>query len=313
MGIILIPIYIVYLLLSIGITIAVKRSTRSKSAVITIVIVLILIPTYDIFLTNLLGFYYCSTDTEAKTFVDKTVQTPGGIYWEDNVYPGFDIKDRERMVKSYLDGVTIKRIALNSPSGRIYEYSYEEVPQPYVDFLKEYEIKHNELKAKRSVFDRVTSDKESYPNWVAVRDDYLAFDKEFQQYRLKLREMKKDLNVVENRISLREAESFPFIVRMDLVPLNAFSKHFVYSDEVHIIDTSVNKVIAKNRRYMKRMYNILPSSGGDYYYQPSRSLCGYSQQERFDTKIFVGRGPLNKHRRILNFQLNDRSHNGGLF
>lgn len=309
MGLILLPLYFGYLLLSIGIVIGVKRLTKSKAGMLITSAILILLPTYDILLTNLLGYYYCSTDSEVKTFVDKTVQSPESIYWEDNVYPGFDAGDRKRMVESYLDGVKIKHIALNSPSGRIYEYSYENVSQEYIDFLKAYEIKHLELKEKRTVFDRMRNDKENYPNWKVVRDEYLALDKEFDKYRLKLREMKESMRIVEKRISLHEAGSFPYIVRMNFVPINAFSRYFIYADEVEVFDTFENRVIAKNRRYMKRVYNIFPSSGGDYYYQPSTSLCGYSQQERFDAKVFSGRGPLNKHGRILNFQLSNRSQN----
>ena len=78
---------------------------------------------YDIILTNILGYYYCAKDPQPKTFIGKKVAYPESIYWEDNVYPGFNKEDRALMILNYLDGVHLKTMALNGEDGKIYLYT----------------------------------------------------------------------------------------------------------------------------------------------------------------------------------------------
>ena len=53
-----------------------------------VAVVLFLIPTYDIIITNILGAYYCAT--APKAFIKETVEYPQSIYFEDNVFNGFN-------------------------------------------------------------------------------------------------------------------------------------------------------------------------------------------------------------------------------
>lgn len=50
------------------------------------------------------------------------MESPISVYWEDNVWPGFDEYGRHWMVKNYLDGKHLKVLALNGEDGRIYLY-----------------------------------------------------------------------------------------------------------------------------------------------------------------------------------------------
>jgi hypothetical protein len=79
--------------------------------------------TYDIILTNILSAYYCLVASpHPKTKIEKKVEYPISIYWEDNVYPGFSKEDRELMIINYLNGVHLKTMALNGDNGKIYVY-----------------------------------------------------------------------------------------------------------------------------------------------------------------------------------------------
>jgi len=89
---------------------------------------LFLLPfTYDIVITNLLAGYYCLiAPPHPKTKIEKKVEYPISIYWEDNVYPGFSKADRELMIINYLDGIHLKTMALNGDDEKIYVYRAKE-------------------------------------------------------------------------------------------------------------------------------------------------------------------------------------------
>ena len=82
--------------------------------------------THDIIITNILSYRICNANPQPKTFIKKTVEYPESIYWEDDIYPGFDEKDRVLMIRNYLDGVHLKTMALNAPDGKIYVFTATE-------------------------------------------------------------------------------------------------------------------------------------------------------------------------------------------
>ena len=100
-----------------------KRFIEKKYISKLVIAFFILLPTYDIIITNLLGSYYCLTTP--NTFIGKKVEFPQSIYWEDNVYPGFNEEDRKLMIMNYLDGKHLKKMALNGDDGKVYMYSLD--------------------------------------------------------------------------------------------------------------------------------------------------------------------------------------------
>ncbi|UFH60279.1 hypothetical protein [Sulfurovum mangrovi] len=97
--------------------------------------------TYDIVITYILAFYHCYiASPHPKTEVVKKVEYPEGIYWEDNVYPGFSKGDRVLMILNYLDGKHLKSMALNGNDGKIYVYHLKE------PLWSSYQEEHKELK-----------------------------------------------------------------------------------------------------------------------------------------------------------------------
>ena len=91
----------------------------------------------DVILSHTLGAYYCAQEPNPKTYIKHTVEEPISIYWEDNVYSGFDEADSKLMVANYLDGVHLQTMALNTPDGKVKIYSYTNIPQSYIDLVKE--------------------------------------------------------------------------------------------------------------------------------------------------------------------------------
>jgi len=126
MGLIIISIWAVYIFALI-ILVGLVHKFISKKLWVNIVIIIfaLLVPTYDIILTNILGSYYCSQEPNPKTFIKNKVEYPESIYWEDNVYPGFNEEDRKLMITNYLDGEHLKKIALNGDDEKVYVYEID--------------------------------------------------------------------------------------------------------------------------------------------------------------------------------------------
>jgi len=212
-----------------------KKSKMGYGRKLFISIVFLLPFTYDIIITNVLGVYYCKiASPQPKTLIKKKVEYPISIYWEDNVYPGFSLADRELMIANYLDGVHLKTMALNGDDGRVYVYHLDKPIQ-------------QQLKQKYSGSEWYTKGIQEYKKIV------------LQTQKIYTKETMPKMN---------------YTVTFDEVKLNAFSRKFLYSDETKVIENNTSKTIAYNRRYMHFFYNIFPDFElGDRYYYP-HAVCG---------------------------------------
>lgn len=216
--------------------------------------------TEDIIVTNVLGVYYCSQDPKAGSFIKQKVEYPESIYWEDNVYPGFNESDRRLMILNYLDGKRLKSMALNGDDGKVYFYS-----------------------AKESDLSSFKFDREKYKN-------------RYEQF--------VDL-VVQNEKKFTR-ENMPIMkykVTYNKVRLDNFSRRFLYADEVEVIRSQGNEVIAYNRRYMRFFYKLFPNLAGRAFYYP-HSICG-DKTTKFSTKVFGNTGFVfgSNHKTALNEKL----------
>jgi len=138
-GLILLIILVIYVVVAKYIYKSLKDEFSNKKYISKLVLAFfILLPTYDIFITYILSGYYCLTTP--STYIEKKVEYPESIYWEDNVYPGFNDEDRKLMIMNYLDGVHLKRMALNGDDEKVYVYEIDK--NIYKD------LKHNKEKYK---------------------------------------------------------------------------------------------------------------------------------------------------------------------
>jgi len=201
-----------YIFIALYVYRALKEELPQKKKYIAKIVlaVFILFPVYDIVITNILGAYYCLVASpHPKTKIEKKVEYPISIYWEDNVYPGFSKEDRELMIINYLDGVHLKTMALNGPENKkVYVYHLDKA------ILKK-------LKAKYST-------KEWYNKGL----------KEYAQIVMKTQKIytKETMPKINYTVTFNE------------IHVNAFARKFLYSDETKVIENKTNKVIAYNRR-----------------------------------------------------------------
>lgn len=249
MGMIIGFFLLIYILVAIGVYKLTKRFSQQKWVHRTVLAIIFLIPTYDIIITNTLGAYHCLTTP--STYISKKVEYPLSIYWEDNVYPGFNAEDRKLMITNYLDGVHLKTMALNGDDGKIYTYETnasvweklkpleKERGQPYYDTVNA--ITQHIIETSEEVYTKETMPKTNYT------------------------------------------------VTFDEVKLNPLSLMFLYSDETKIIDNNTKETIAYNRWYMPFFYNITPDFvlGNRYYSSWGWEICQqrneYLERETFDT------------------------------
>lgn len=122
--------------------------------------------THDILITHILAYRICKADPQPKTFIKKTVEYPESIYWEDNIYPGFDEKDRLLMIRNYLDGVHLKTMALNGPDGTIYVYTATEedwqVRRGEPNYFDKLDVEAKAIAARGALFTREAMPRTNY-------------------------------------------------------------------------------------------------------------------------------------------------------
>ncbi|MBN2426896.1 MAG: hypothetical protein JXK94_01010 [Deltaproteobacteria bacterium] len=225
-----------------------KKRTFMLWAVFLLFLSGVLALTHDIIITNILAWQICRTDPNPKTFIKKTVELPESIYWEDNIYPGFDEKDRLLMIRNYLDGVHLKTMALNSPDGTIYLYTATDG-----DWKTSREIKARKIKG--NFMATIEAEAE------AIAKRGLTFT----------RKTMPQLN---------------FNVVFNFVNLTSFQSRYLFSDDVTITDNKTNEILAYNRRLMRRWYLLMPDVGiGQQFYYPVPK-CGERSSYGFDEKVF---------------------------
>ncbi len=246
MGVVFLFFLIIYILFAIGIYHLVKKVNKNKIVLRMVIVIFILIPTYDIIITNILGTFYCLTTP--SSYINEKIEYPKSIYWEDNIYPGFDKEDRKLMIKNYLDGVHLKTMVLNGDDGKIYLYT-----------------------ANPTIWDNLKPLKKE--------DGQVYYDK--------VDEIVEEIIKTSQQIYTKDnVPKTNYTVSFNEIKLDFFSSKFLYSDETKVVDNMTNKVIAYNRRIMRFFYNIFPDIviGGWYYSQ--KQVCG-EKYFYFERDIFA--------------------------
>jgi len=268
---ILIAIVTIYVGLAVYLyNLAVKHYPHKKAISKLILAIFILIPTYDIIITNVLGGYYCLTTPD--TFINKTVKYPESIYWEDNVYPGFNEEDRELMIKNYLDGVHLTKMALNGDDGKIYIYTRKIPKEKYDEIDKQLKIASKTYIQLNTKFKQPNLLEENKPLWLELRDKKIEAKKIVNEMEKQRDQLIEDYPVKEKVFTKQSMPKLNYTVTFNEVNLNFFSRNFLYLDITKITDNITGKVIAQNQRIMKLFYNITPDLRPTYY--DPEPMCG---------------------------------------
>lgn len=263
-----------------------------KKSLIFLLVLITSITLYasDVILSNTLGAYYCAQEPNPKTYIKHTVEEPISIYWEDNVYPGFNDEECKGMVANYLDGVRLQRMALNTPDGKVRVYSYVNVPQRYIDLVKEGYAATKEAQEKRMLFEDAWK-KYKAKEWTKAEFDVVA--KEWGQLDNKREALTKQIEAEKAKLDLVITETtrdqmpqINYTVKSDEVHLSNLARKVLFSDEMTITDNRTREVIAYNRRIIQLFSaTLLPDLvGGRYYVQGS--YCG-DPSKLFDRLVFI--------------------------
>lgn len=239
----------------------------------------------DVILSNTLGAYFCAQEPNPKTYIKHTVEEPISIYWEDNVYYGFDEADAKLMVANYLDGVHLQTMALNTPDGKVKVYSYANVPQNYIDLFRAGEVAKKDLQEKTIIKNNAFSkmyDKSSRK----IREEYTdewkeittksgdAFRKQ-ESLTKQIESARSKLNLIITETTRDQMPQMNYTVKTDEVHLSDLARTVLYSDEVKITDNRTKEVIAYNRDVMQ-LYSarLLPDATGEKYINSNDRFCG---------------------------------------
>jgi hypothetical protein len=226
-----------------------KPAKRKIRWLVVAALAFLLFLTYDIIITNILAYQLCHAQPNPKTFIKKTVEFPESVYWEDNIYPGFNEQDRILMIRNYLDGVHLKTMALKTPEGAIYLYTATQKDWETSKAIKSRKMNGNYYK---------TLDNEA-----------------------------KAIAQRAKKIDRSTARSLNYSVIFKPVKLSEFQSKYLWSDEIKIIDNHHDEVIGFNRRLMRRWYRIFPDFElGNRYFYP-HAMCGNNDLEGFDENVIT--------------------------
>ncbi|MDP3265574.1 MAG: hypothetical protein Q8M39_01970 [Sulfuricurvum sp.] len=246
----------------------------------------------DVILSNTLGAYYCAQEPNPKTYIKHTVEEPISIYWEDNVYPGFDEADSKLMVSNYLDGVHLQTMALNTHDGKVKVYSYAHVPQGYIDLVKEGYAATKEAQKKHALFEDAWN-KYRVKEWTKAEFDVVA--KDYGQANNERESLTKQIEAAKTQLTLVITETTKdqmpqtnYTVKIEEIHFSELAHKVIYSDEVKITDNRTKEVVAYNRRIMQ-LYSatLMPDLAiGNRYYYPE-PMCGEVGYMEIDRKVFL--------------------------
>jgi len=219
--------------------------------------------THDIIITNILAASYCSQEPTPKTFIKKKVAFPESIYFEDNIYEGFDKTDRKLMIQNYLDGLHVHTLALRGTDKKIYVYEAGDT-----SLLKQYDAL---ISLREQYLEEIgkTADKELKKQLIDknIKNNDNA-DLLLKQY------VQSTVKNVKVYASKKEMPKLNYTVRYDIIPLSDFERNYIYQDKAEIIETATGETIAYNYRLMRRWYILHPDiSHGNRYYYP-HAVCG---------------------------------------
>lgn len=255
MGIALLIVTLAYLIVVVPFGMAVAgRATGSKKAKWIALPVLLVAPFWRPLFCSL---YFMLMVWGPLQEIHQTVESPESVYWQDDVWPGFDAYDRKWMVDQYLDGVHLKALALNGEDGKIYLYRAEGGM-------------FSEAENRRERMERLDPKAEDYPK---LRAEYMRLKK------IAVEEITRNAEVFQSASQLP-----PMRYQVTFVPLdNWWRKIGIYhADQVTITESSTGKVIAYSRRYLGFAWWLMQFSGNQPEYFLGR---GDKQAYEFDDRV----------------------------
>lgn len=238
--------------------------------------------THDIAVVSYLKDKYCN---ETMVEIKETVEYPGSVYWEDNVFPGFDLLSRRWMIEHYLDGVHLQTLVLNGDDGKVYLYratadlfTESKRLQKQADSL--------EKQAARSIEAGKAAQDEKEK--MALTTKGTSLRKQAGELFSQLRAVhdKAVLDVMAKEEVFSRPEDLPLVkykVNLNQNHLPSWQQRYIYSDTIKIDDQRTGKVIAWSKRIERYKYTLeVDFAGGRLLFE---TLAGDGKVAYFDDKI----------------------------
>ncbi|AGF79755.1 hypothetical protein UWK_03228 [Desulfocapsa sulfexigens DSM 10523] len=287
MGIALLIVVTIYLLAGAIVLYLVKRWTKSKAVVWLGVLLLIFGPFWRPILCNLLFEYYGKQPLQV---IHQTVEAPISVYWQDNVWPGFDKHFRESMVEKYLDGVHLQALAVNGDDGKIYLYRADastfaesEKMRPARDQKKrELDAMKESAREVRRKGGKGLDNRELWRTIREIEKNSTEFGAYYEPWKSELQSI---MDRAEGFASPDKLPPMRYRVDFNMVKTGYPASRLLHTDEITITDMEKNEVIAFSRRYMA-YGNWLSEFGGanpDFH-----QVLGDKQAYQFVDKILFG-------------------------
>jgi hypothetical protein len=215
------------------------------------------------------------------------------VYWQDNVWPGFDAYGRNWMVEQYLDGVHLQALAVNGDDRKIYLYQARE--QDWLERTTAKEIwKQREAEEAEYAKREKGIYKKEYEDHCKnkTREECGAYhatnfgNPERAAFREYLRINKEATKRIVDRCEVYDSPDKlpPMRYRVDFntVKTGYPASRLLHTDEITITDVEKNKEIAFSRRYMAYAFWLTKFSGN----QPDfSSALGDWHAYEFDDKV----------------------------
>ncbi|MBU2430224.1 MAG: hypothetical protein KKH99_05980, partial [Proteobacteria bacterium] len=189
--------------------------------------------------------------------IHETVENPVSVYWEDNVWPGWDELSRQRMVEQFLDGIHLKALALNGDDGKIYLYradtdSFRESKKIWPEYFKVNQIW---IAARIKAKTILKNGENTQDHWNETSAKERVFSKTqpkgyFEQKQVEIKRIMDNGAIYQSRADLPEMH---YRVELNFLPKSLLvnNKHkIIHADRISIIDVKKNKEIAYSTRYM---------------------------------------------------------------
>lgn len=221
---------------------------------------------------------------EKMVEIKETVEFPGSVYWEDNVFPGFDLLSRRWMIEQYLDGVHLQTLALNGDDGKIYLY------RATAEHFAESKELQEQVVALKTQADRIITRGRKYREGelAILRPKREELYKQIAPLSRRRQEIHdKAVLAVMSQVEVfnnpGELPSLDYKVVLSQTPLPIWQERYIYSDKISIIDQKRVETIAWSRRVERYQYTIEPDLvGGRFLFE---TLAGNGKIAYFDDKI----------------------------
>lgn len=187
----------------------------------------------------------------------RTVTDPHSVLWIDQVWPGFDEYSQRVMIETYLDGVHLKKLALNDGKGNIllYQVSSEQflMLNSLLSDIENLQEKTNSILNRISVLKKEGGD---VSNLVSELNERLrpVSSKKVKLYQLERQKVTANILATGTAFELPQIEltdfikKFEYSVEINEIPLAEWKQRFIWCDEISINDNKNRERIAFSKR-----------------------------------------------------------------